>query len=78
MANLLGVVFCYSGIMTAAPYRVLHDTHWCFAKTGLSKPLELHRSKNGCTCAVPGVASGHVTDKISPQSPTRARLLAMS
>ena len=73
-ANLLGVVFSYSGIMTAAPYRVLDDTHWCFAGTGLKNgdvfgEKSLHQR-------VPGGASGHETDKMSPQSPTNTRLLA--
>ncbi|MYF91862.1 MAG: hypothetical protein F4184_07070 [Gemmatimonadetes bacterium] len=73
-ANLLGVVFSYSGIMTAAPYRVLDDTHWCFAGTGLKNgdvfgEKSLHQR-------IPGGASGHETDKISPQSPTHTRLLA--
>ena len=73
-ANLLGVVFSYSGIMTAAPYRVLDDTHWCFAGTGLKNgdvfgEKSLHQR-------IPGGASGHETDKISPQSPANTRLLA--
>jgi hypothetical protein len=73
-ANLLGVVFTFSGIMTAAPYKVLDAEHWCFAGTGL---------KNGDTFGekslhqrIPGGASGHETDKISPQSPANTRLLA--
>jgi len=73
-ANLLGVVFTYPGIMTAAPYRVLNADHWCFAETGL---------KNGDTFGekslhmrVPGGASGHETDKISPQSPANVQHLA--
>ena len=56
-----GVVFSYSGIMTAAPYRVLDDTHWCFAGTGLKNgdvfgEKSLHQR-------IPGGASGHETDK---------------
>jgi hypothetical protein len=35
-ANLLGVVCSETGIMTAAPYRVLDASHWIFAGTGLS------------------------------------------
>ena len=73
-ANLLGVVFSFSGIMTAAPYQVKDADHWCFAGTGL---------KNGDTFGerslhqrVPGGASGHETDKVSAQSPKNVRVLA--
>jgi len=73
-ANLLGVAFTFAGIMTGAPYQVIDDQHWCFAETGL---------KNGETFGektlhqrIPGGASGHETDKISPQSPPNVRLLA--
>lgn len=73
-ANLLGVVFSESGIMTAAPYQVKDADHWCFDGTGL---------KNGDTFGerslhqrVPGGASGHETDKVSPQSPSNVRVLA--
>ena len=73
-ANLLGVVFSESGIMTAAPYQVKDANHWCFDGTGL---------KNGDTFGehslhqrVPGGASGHETDKVSSQSPSNVRLLA--
>ena len=73
-ANLLGVVFTFSGIMTAAPYKVLDDTHWCFAGTGL---------KNGDTFGekslhqrIPGGASGHETDKVSAQSPANTQRMA--
>ena len=48
-ANLLGVVFSYSGIMTAAPYRVLDDTHWCFAGTGLKNAM--YSAKKACISA---------------------------
>src|SRR5262245_63784578 len=34
-ANLLGVVFSYTGVMTSAPYRVLDESHWDLAGTGL-------------------------------------------
>ncbi len=73
-ANLLGVVFTYPGIMTGAPYQVKDADHWCFAGTGL---------KNGDTFGekslhqrVPGGASGHETDQVSPHSPPDARVLA--
>ena len=73
-ANLLGVVFSFSGIMTAAPYQVRDAAHWCFEGTGL---------KNGDTFGekslhlrVPGGASGHETDKVSEQSPSNVQVLA--
>lgn len=73
-ANLLGVVCTEAGIMTAAPYGVVDETHWVFAGTGL---------RNGDTFGerslhmrVPGGASGHETDKISASSPRNVRLLA--
>ena len=73
-ANLLGVVTTETGIMTAAPYRVIEAGHWVFAGTGLREGdlfgLEsLHER-------VHGGASGHETDKMSPSSPPNAVLLA--
>ena len=73
-ASLLGVVFTPTGIMTGAPYRVLDDSHWAFAGTGLKNGdlfglQSLHRR-------CPGGASGHETDKRSEQSPAETRLLA--
>ena len=73
-ANLLGVVFTFPGIMTAAPYQVLDADHWCFEGTGLNNgdtfgTESLHQR-------IPGGASGHETDKISAQSPPNSRLLA--
>lgn len=73
-ANLLGVVFDYRGIMTAAPYRVLDDSHWVFEDTGLK-----NGDVFGTECQherVPGGASGHETDKMSPSSPENTQLLA--
>jgi N,N-dimethylformamidase len=73
-ANLLGVVCTETGIMTAAPYRVVNADHWIFAGTGL---------KNGDLFGeaslqerIHGGASGHETDKISPHSPPNTVLLA--
>jgi len=73
-ANLLGVVFSFAGIMTAAPYEVKDADHWCYAGTGL---------KNGDTFGekslhqrIPGGASGHETDKVSISSPSNVRVLA--
>jgi N,N-dimethylformamidase len=66
-ANLLGVVYNEAGVMTAAPYRVLNAEHWVMAGTGLNNGdlfgrASLHER-------IPGGASGHETDKISPSSP---------
>ncbi|HVP49385.1 MAG TPA: N,N-dimethylformamidase beta subunit family domain-containing protein [Bryobacteraceae bacterium] len=73
-ANLLGVVCTSEGIMTAAPYRVLDQSHWVFAGTGLQNgglfgEQTLHER-------VPGGASGHETDKRSASSPANTVLLA--
>ncbi|MCW5983099.1 MAG: hypothetical protein KIT09_33730 [Bryobacteraceae bacterium] len=73
-ARLLGVVCTSSGIMTAAPYRVLDAGHWVFHGTGvrdgdLFGEQTLHER-------IPGGASGHETDKRSPSSPPETRLLA--
>jgi N,N-dimethylformamidase len=73
-ANLLGVVFTEKGIMTAAPYKCLQPDHWVFTGTGLGKDdifgeLSLHER-------IPGGASGHETDKMSPSSPANTILLA--
>lgn len=73
-ARLLGVVFSMAGIMTAAPYRVVDDAHWCFQDTGL-KDGDLF-GRHSLHLRVPGGASGHETDKISPSSPRNVRLLA--
>ncbi|MCC6344879.1 MAG: carboxypeptidase regulatory-like domain-containing protein [Bryobacterales bacterium] len=73
-ANLLGVVCSETGIMTAAPYRVLDESHWIFEGTGLHNgglfgAETLHER-------VPGGASGHETDKRSASSPPNTLLLA--
>jgi hypothetical protein len=73
-ANLLGVVFSFAGIMTAAPYQVVDAGHWCFEGTGL-KDGDLFGQKS-LHMRVPGGASGHETDKVSPQSPANVRVLA--
>lgn len=73
-ANLLGVVFTFAGVMTAAPYRVNDADHWCFAGTGLKNgDIFGERSLH---MRVPGGASGHETDKVSAQSPSNTRVLA--
>jgi hypothetical protein len=73
-ARLLGVVFDERGVMTAAPYRVLDAEHWVFEGTGLGPGEEFGR--NSLHERVPGGASGHETDKISPSSPRNTKLLA--
>jgi hypothetical protein len=73
-AHLLGVVYSDSGIMTAAPYRVVDETHWVFGGTGLKKGDIFGQKSLHMRC--PGGASGHETDKISSNSPSNIRLLA--
>jgi hypothetical protein len=73
-ANLLGVVCTESGIMTAAPYRVVDASHWVYESTGLLDGdlfghVTLHER-------IPGGASGHETDKRSRSSPANTILLA--
>jgi hypothetical protein len=73
-ANLLGVVYDDRGIMTAAPYEVVDESHWVFEGTGLSNGDTFgHESQHQ---RIPGGASGHETDKISPSSPANTHLLA--
>jgi N,N-dimethylformamidase len=73
-ANLLGVVYDDRGIMTAAPYRVEKSGHWAFDGTGLKENDTFgHLSQH---MRIPGGASGHETDKISPSSPPGTQLLA--
>jgi N,N-dimethylformamidase len=73
-ASLLGVVYDPRGIMTAAPYRVIDANHWVFEGSGLREGNTFgHASLHE---RVPGGASGHETDKISPSSPAGTRLLA--
>ena len=73
-ARLLGVVYTDAGVMTAAPYRVVDDSHWVFDGTGL-KNGDLF-GKHSQHQRIPGGASGHETDKMSPSSPANTRLLA--
>lgn len=73
-ANLLGVVYDDKGIMTAAPYEVIESTHWAFEGTGLRKGDTFGRESQHQR--IPGGASGHETDKISPSSPKNTKLLA--
>jgi hypothetical protein len=73
-ANLLGVVFTETGIMTGAPYRVLDASHWAFAGTALKNGDLFGQSSLHMRC--PGGASGHETDKVSSSSPENVLRLA--
>ncbi len=73
-AHLLGVVCTETGIMTAAPYRVVDASHWVFAGTGLRDGDIFGRKNQQERCS--GGASGHETDKMSPSSPMGTELLA--
>jgi hypothetical protein len=73
-ASLLGVVFDDRGIMTAAPYEVVDQSHWVFEGTGLANGDTFGRASQHQR--IPGGASGHETDKISPASPANTKLLA--
>ena len=73
-AELLGLVFTNTGVMTGAPYKVVDEDHWIFAGTSL---------KNGDLFGaasqherIPGGASGHETDKRSPFSPAGVHMMA--
>ena len=73
-ANLLGVQFTKTGIMTSAPYRTIDAAHWVFEGTGL-KTDDLF----GSECQherIPGGASGHETDKMNEHTPSNTHLLA--
>ncbi len=73
-ANLLGVVFSETGVMTGAPYRVLQADHWIFDGTNLKTGDPFGQSSLHKRC--PGGASAHETDKISPSSPPNLIRLA--
>src|SRR5262245_1630206 len=73
-ASLLGVVFTPTGAMTGAPYRVVDDSHWAFAGTGL-KTGDVF----GTQCLHqrwPGGASGHETDEGALSAPDSLKHLA--
>jgi hypothetical protein len=73
-AKLLGVAYSHSGFQSAAPYRVLDDSHWVYEGTALRKDdLFGHRSLHE---RCPGGASGHELDKLGPDSPSNVRHLA--
>ncbi len=73
-ANLLGIASSDTGLMTAAPYRVLTSPHWILEGTDLKAgdlfgEQTLHER-------VPGGASGHETDKITAHSPVNVEHIA--
>jgi hypothetical protein len=73
-AELLGVVFSESGMATSAPFRAISASHWIFAGTGLRDGdiFGSHSLHERC----PGGASGHETDKRTPDSPPDVQVLA--
>lgn len=73
-ANLLGVVFTATGIMTGAPFRVTNSSHWAFEGTGLKTGDVFGEKSLHMRC--PGGASGHETDKVSKSSPKNVVKLA--
>ncbi|MFO0945235.1 MAG: DUF6605 domain-containing protein [Planctomycetota bacterium] len=73
-ANLLGVVFTDSGVMTGAPFRVIDPDHWVFEGTGLKKGDLFGESSLHMRCH--GGASGHETDKVSRYSPPNVHCVA--
>lgn len=72
-AALLGVVYTEEGVMTAAPYEVVEPEHWVFSGTGLAKGSIFGAAS--FNERIPGGASGHETDKISPSSPPGTHIL---
>ena len=73
-ANLLGVRCTEEGLMTGAPYRTLDASHWAFDGTDLKDGDIFGQKCLHMRCW--GGASGHETDKVSPNSPKNCRLLA--
>lgn len=73
-SRLLGVAYSHGGYRTGAPFRVLDESHWAFAGTGLRNgDLFGLTSTNGRT---PGGASGLGLDKLTPDAPSDTRHLA--
>jgi hypothetical protein len=73
-ANLLGVVFSETGIMTGAPFRVIDASHWAFEGTGLHNGDIFGQASLHMRC--PGGASAHETDKVSASSPPHLKTIA--
>ena len=73
-ANLLGVVFSETGIMTGAPYRVLKADHWAFA--GRTSRTATSSASRACTCAVRAGPRGMKPTRSRPARPTNVVRLA--
>ncbi len=73
-ASLLGVGYDPRGLLTAAPYEVIDPDHWAFAGTAVSAGTIFGASSQNAR--IRGGASGHETDKITPNSPPGTHLLA--
>jgi hypothetical protein len=73
-ANLLGIAYTHGGFQTGAPYRIVDDTHWAFAETGLTNGDLFGMQSLHERC--PGGASAHELDKIGPDSPPNIVRLA--
>lgn len=73
-ARLLGVAFTDPGAMTAAPYAVVDASHWALDGTGLGPGDSFGQQSQHER--VPGGASGHETDKLTPNSPKQAHVIA--
>jgi N,N-dimethylformamidase len=73
-AALLGVGYTRAGLLTAAPYEVLVPDHWAFAGTGVVAGELIGRET--LNTRIPGGASGHETDKLSPSSPPGIEVIA--
>jgi hypothetical protein len=73
-AHLLGISYDRDGLMTAAPYSVVDETHWIFENTGLKNGDLFGIESLHTRC--PGGASGHEIDKIQSSSPANIHLLA--
>ncbi|MFC7622493.1 N,N-dimethylformamidase beta subunit family domain-containing protein [Microlunatus sp. GCM10028923] len=73
-AELLGSTFTHTGEGTGAPYRVIDADHWAFAGSGLRRGDLFGLAS--LSERVPGGASGHETDKITPSAPADVELIA--
>ena len=73
-AGVIGAATTETGIMTAAPYRVLDASHWVFEGTGLRDGDDFGSESLHERCS--GGASGHETDKRTAQTPADFRTLA--
>ena len=73
-ACLLGLAYSHGGYQSGAPYRVIDESHWAFANTGLKKGDLFGTRSLHERC--PGGASGHELDKLSPHGPKNLQHLA--